>query len=303
MADVSVIIPTHNRARLVKGAIDSVLAQSEPVREILVVNDNSTDDTEAVLREYGGAIRVFPASVGGAAAARNIALRVATGEWIGFLDDDDIWLPVKVERQMSLVRDNPELGLVFSADYAVNDDLAILRTRLIAPENRGAAFELLLRGNFIFQSCAMARRDAIERAGYMDPRLRFAPDWDLWLKVAAQYPIDFVPEPLALCRHSDSGCLTRDLATADILGEVQAILERAICVREISRSVQRRARYELELKWASQSLIAGCNREALPHSLRAIMFQPHSWEAHRLLAYSLVPKRARDWAKQLAGRA
>lgn len=302
MADVSVIIPTHNRAQIVKGAIESVLAQTDPVREILVINDSSSDDTDAVLKQYGDSIRVFQASVGGAAPARNIAMRAAVGEWIGFLDDDDIWLPAKVERQMALVGNNPKLGLVFCADHAVNDNLEILRTRFITPESRGDAFELLLKRNFIVQSCAMARRDAVKQAGYMDPSLRFAPDWDLWLKIAARYSIDFVPEPLALTRHSASGCLTQDLKTATIFSEMQTILERSIPLRDTSSAVQRRARYELELQWASSSLGEGQNREALPHSFRAVLFQPQSWEGHRLLAYSLVPKRARDWAKQVAGR-
>jgi len=301
MVDVSVVIPTHNRAQLVKGAIDSVLAQSMPVREILVVNDNSSDDTEEVLRGYGDSIRVFRAAVGGAAAARNVALPAAAGEWIAFLDDDDVWLPNKTELQMKLIRDNPKLGLVYSSDYAVDDALTILYPRIVAPENRGDDFELILRRNFIFQSCAMARRDAVQRAGYMDPGLRFAPDWDLWLKIAAHYPFDFVAEPLALCRHSASGCLTKDISVSDRLQEMRVIFERAIQYQSLPAGVQRAARGNLERQCASGLLMQGSNAQALRHSLRAVSSEPSSPEGYRLLIRSLVPKPLVEWTKRMAG--
>jgi hypothetical protein len=204
---------------------------------------------------------------------------------------------------MALIRKSPSLGLVFSADYAVNDDLEILRSRLIAPENRGHVFERLLRRNFVFQSCALARRDLVERAGHMDASLTFAPDWDLWLKIAVDHAVDFAPEPLALCRHSPTGCLTQDIKRAAVLAEMRAIMERAMRSRETPGSVRRRARYELEVQFASSWLAEGRNREALPHCLRAVAYEPHLWEGQRLLVRSLVPKNVRDWAKRLVTKA
>ena len=109
MVDVSVVIATYNRSRQVKEAIDSVLAQSAPVREIIVVDDGSKDDTREQLLSYGDRIRPFFQANGGASAARNLAMRMAQGSWIAFLDDDDVWLPEKIEQQMELVRRNPEL--------------------------------------------------------------------------------------------------------------------------------------------------------------------------------------------------
>lgn len=299
MADVSVVIPTHNRAALVKQTIDSVLGQTEPAREILVVDDGSTDDTLAQLAAYGDRIRVIHQEQAGVAAARNNAFRAAVGKWIGFVDDDDIWLPTKLQCQMVLINQNAELGLVHCSDYAVDDDLKILYPRIIPQDQRGDIFERLLKGNFIFQSCAMVRRDALEAAGYMDASLRFAPDWDLWLKIAANYPTDFAAEPLVWCRHSASGCLTKDIKLERRLQEMHEIFERAITLRQLAPEVRSGARHELERRSAASWLMEGRNDRALPHSLKALISQPASLEGYRLLAHSLVPKGVRDWAKRL----
>jgi hypothetical protein len=83
---------------------------------------------------------------------------------------------------------------------------------------------------------------------------------------------------------------------------MQTILERAIARRAVPKKVERRARHDMELQWASNWLMEGSNSQAFPHSWRALVQQPGSFEGYRMLAYSLVPKRARDWAKQLVGR-
>lgn len=297
MVDVSVVIATYNRSAQVQEAIDSVLAQTIPVREIIVVDDGSRDDTRAVLEGYGDRIRAFFRPNGGASAARNYGMRAAQGEWIAFLDDDDVWLPNKIESQMKLAERNAGLGLIYCSDYAVDEQLKILYKREALPENRGDVFERLLIRNFIFTSCAIARRDAVKEAGYMDLRYRFAQDWDLWLKIAAKHPADFVPEPLVLYRQSASGCLTRDMKFADRLAEMQAIVEHGIALRTVNARSARKARWEIERQWAAAWLTDGDNRQALTHSLRTVRLQPASPESYRLLAYSLVPSRLRNWAK------
>src|SRR5260370_5782653 len=303
MADVSVVIPTHNRAVLVRQAIDSVLSQTDPAREIFVVDDGSTDDTQKQLATYGDRIRVMYHPQGGVAAARNQALRVAAGQWIGFLDDDDVWLPTKLERQMALIQQNPELGLVQCSDYAVGDHLNILYPRTISPENRGDIFERLLMGNFIFQSCVLVRRDVLEKAGYMDPVLRFAPDWDLWLKIGAKYSTDFVAEPLVLCRQSASGCLTRDIKLEQRLRETDNVFEMGITLRPIERRVRRMARHELERRSAGSWLMEGRNDRALPHSLRALVSRPTTFAGYPLVAYSLIATSVRVGIRRLTGAA
>src|SRR5215510_1758269 len=302
MADVSVVIATYNRSRQVREAIDSVLAQTLPVREIIVVDDGSKDDTRAQLLAYGDRIRPFFQANGGASAARNLAVQMAHGSWIAFLDDDDVWVPEKIEQQWKLVEQNPALGLVYCSDYAVDEQLHILYERKAQAENRGQVFDRLLIKNFIFTSCVMARRDAVEKAGYMQKEFKFAQDWDLWLKVAAENPVDFAPAPLVLYRQSPTGCLTHDMKADDRLLEMKTIMQRALKLREVSPAARRRAEFEIESQWASASLVNGKNAAALPHALRAIAAQPTSLEGYRLCAHSFVPKNLRSLAKKLFGR-
>src|SRR5262249_32326279 len=302
MADVSVVIATYNRSRQVREAIDSVLAQTLPVREIIVVDDGSKDDTRAQLLAYGDRIRPFFQANGGASAARNLAMQMAHGSWIAFLDDDDVWVPEKIEQQWKLVEQNPALGLVYCSDYAVDEQLRVLYERKAQADNRGQVFERLLIKNFIFTSCVMARRDTVEKAGFMQKEFKFAQDWDLWLKIAAENPVDFAPAPLVLYRQSPTGCLTHDMKADDRLLEMKTIMQRALKLREVSPPARRRAEFEIESQWASAALANGKNTAALPHALRAIAAQPASLEGYRLCAYSFVPKGLRSWAKKLLGR-
>jgi len=301
-ADVSVIIATHNRETLVTEAIDSVLAQSTKVREIIVVDDGSTDNTRSRLSHYGSRIRAFFQPNQGASRARNYGISEARGRWIAFLDDDDVWLREKIERQMQLARQEPNLQLIYCSDHAVDEQLQFRRTRHASHGNRGDVFEKLLVQNFIFTSCVIARRDAIEQAGLMDPSLKFGEDWDLWLRIAARHSVDFVPEPLVLYRQSTTGCLTRDTKAVDRLSAMQVILERALTLRNVSSETARRARYNLEREWTANLLTEGDNYKAFTHSLRAIGSSPSKIEGYRLLAYSLTPSAAREFGRRLLRR-
>jgi glycosyltransferase involved in cell wall biosynthesis len=302
IADVSVIIATHNRAAQVAEAIDSVLAQSLKVREIIIVDDGSTDDTLRQLSRYGSRIRTYHQSSQGASVARNNGIRESRGQWIAFLDDDDVWLPEKIELQMQIAEQNPNLGLVYCSDHAVDEQLRILYTRNALAMNRGDVFEQLLVKNFIFTSCVIARRDAIEHAGLMDPGLTYGEDLDLWLKIAAHHPVDFAPEPLVLYRQSATGCLSRDTKAADRLYAMQKIIERALILRKAGSSTRRRARYNLEREWIASWLAEGNAYQAFTHSLKAISAWPLHLEGYKLLAYSLVPSSARELARRLLRR-
>jgi glycosyltransferase involved in cell wall biosynthesis len=269
------------------------------VREVLVVDDGSTDDTRSVLAGYGQHIRPIYENHSGASGARNRGIREAAGEWIAFLDDDDVWLPAKIERQIAAAKQTPAAGIVYCSDYAVDERLDILYERAAWPQNRGDVFDRLIVKNFIYTSCVIARRDAIQEAGNMDLGLRFAQDWDLWLKIAAGRPAECVFEPLVLYRQSASGCLTRDIKAEERLREMESVLSRAMGLRTVSAAVRRKAWFELERNWAAASLVDGRQWEAFRHALRTTGCRPSSPEGYRLLTYSLVPKRIRDWAKAI----
>src|SRR5687767_8676919 len=110
MPTVSAIIPAYNCARFVRGAIESVLAQEGVETEVIVVDDCSTDDTWQILQSFGSVIRCVQLENGGPARARNRGARLATGEWLAFLDADDEWLPGKLRQQLALVDDETHLS-------------------------------------------------------------------------------------------------------------------------------------------------------------------------------------------------
>jgi hypothetical protein len=273
------------------------LAQSVPAREIIVVDDGSTDDTPEQLAFYGPPVRVLRQQNAGASAARNFGIRNATSTWVAFLDDDDVWLPTKIEKQMALIERDPELGLVYCSDHAVDDQLRILYTRTAAPQNRGDVFDRLLARNFLFTSCVIARRDLIERAGYMNPAYRFAEDWDLWLRITATHTVDFVADPLVLYRQGSG--LTQNNPLLSRLRDVDAILSSAVKLRPAPRSVVRQARHNLELEWSSAYLSQEDHFRAMWHAVRAVILTPQSMDAYQAVLRSMVSRRAWDWAKKV----
>ena len=124
MPTVSVVIPTYNCSRFVGDAIESVLAQTRVPDQIIVVNDGSTDDTAAVVQQYrDGRIVYIEQANGGIAAARNRGLSIATGDYIGFLDADDRWLPSMLERQLALLERQPDVICTF-ANFMRTDEIA-----------------------------------------------------------------------------------------------------------------------------------------------------------------------------------
>ena len=217
---VSVIIPTRRRPEYLRRAIDSVYVQSSPPAEILVVDDNADDDraraaTHDVLHECRAdcpaAItlreEVAPAALGGA-AARNLGAERAVGDYLAFLDDDDWWLPQKLELQMEVFAAAPEAGLVYTARRIVGPSGEAKRTR--SAEHRGWIADVLLAENVIgTTSCAMVRRDVFEEVGGFDASLPARQDVDLWLRVARAYPIEVVAEAVTVQQEHDEGRISR----------------------------------------------------------------------------------------------
>lgn len=211
---VTVVIPTYNRAATLPDAIASVLAQSLPDFELLIVDDASTDASPQIVSELDDPrVRLLrqPRN-GGAAAARNRGLDEARGELVAFLDSDDEWLPEKLERQVALFdREGVDLGLVYSGIELVDPDGA---RELVEPRHRGDVYGAMLLENVVYGggSNAMIRRAAIDRVGGFDEAFPAIEDYDLWLRIARYYRVDFVPEVLARYRTVDTTRVSKDLA-------------------------------------------------------------------------------------------
>jgi len=194
---VSVIIPTHNRAAMVRRAVASVLRQTYPHLECIVVDDASTDDTAQIVAEFGdGRIRYLRHERNkGASAARNTGIAQATGELIAFLDDDDEWLPAKLEKQVPLLQQAPEqVGLVYCwLDYYRDETLV----REWHPTLQGYVFDRVLDAQRLGNSSTLlVRREVVETVGGFDESLPRGNDGDFIRRVCRDYEVDYVPEVL-----------------------------------------------------------------------------------------------------------
>jgi len=197
---VSVIIPTCNRAALAPEAVASVLAQSFRDFELLVVDDASTDATAAALAPFGSRIRLLRReSRGGVSAARNTGVAAARGEWLAFLDSDDLWLPEKLARQMAYLAEHRHLLLCQTEETWVRRGVRLNQPRTHR-KTGGRIFGASLERCLISPSAVLLHRGLFEKHGGFDEDLPAAEDYDLWLRLTWRYAVGLVPEPLIIKR-------------------------------------------------------------------------------------------------------
>lgn len=211
MPQISVIIPTYNRREYVQLAIDSVLAQSYTDYEIIVIDDGSTDGTSDALRaRYGERVRLVTQTNQGESVARNRGVQIAHGQYIALLDSDDLWLPDKLAKEMAMLEGDPRLGMVFCQAWLIDAQGHLLADR---PEGESLTDRDLTLENLCFEnviggpSTTLLRRDIYKAVGGFDNNIHYGEDWDLFLRIAAQYRIGIIAEPLScIRRHRGTQC-------------------------------------------------------------------------------------------------
>jgi glycosyltransferase involved in cell wall biosynthesis len=198
---VSFIIPNYNHARFVRFAIDSALAQTYSDIEIIVVDDGSTDNSRAVLEEYGERIRAIFQANAGLSGARNTGVAAATGEYIALLDADDTIEPNYTQRMLEALGRDPQADGVYCGFRFVDQDdhaLGQVENRLVAPGDLYAA--MLIDGNFWVPESLLARTACYRELGQFDTRQRFVEDWDVWLRFSRRYKFIGIPDVLVRYR-------------------------------------------------------------------------------------------------------
>jgi len=200
---VSVIVPAYNAARYVAEAVESVLAQTHPPAEVLIVDDGSADDTEERLRPYGGRVRYIYQQNQGVASARNRGLREARGNLIAFLDADDVWHPEKLRWQLMAFAQRPELGAVSTQRF----DWPGTGYPELRPADPLASMTLiswpkLVVRNHLDTSAIVVRSGVLEAVGPFDTQLQGPEDFDLWLRIAEVTTFGHLNLPLTGYRNS-----------------------------------------------------------------------------------------------------
>ena len=202
MKDVSVIIPVYNASRFIRQTIESVLSQTYKNLELIIVDDGSTDDSPEIIKSFKDSRIVFIRQKNkGVSAARNTAVAASSGKFIALLDHDDIWFPEKLEKQIPLFEKNPETGLVYSDIGYIDADGKQVSWMLKQFEpHRGYVLKELFLNDFIPCLTAVFRRDVLKKTGLFNEKYRFAEEYDLFLRIARYYQVDFVDEVLACYR-------------------------------------------------------------------------------------------------------
>ena len=304
---ISVIIPAFNAASVIGETLESVRHQTFENFEVIMVDDGSTDDTSAIAQKFcvsDPRFSLIRQANCGVSAARNRAIRQARGEWIAFLDADDVWMPQKLERQMDLGRQNPRANLLFTNFYMWDDphDLHIwLKDDHPLPEgdvSRKLVFSIshACDGSM---STAMVRREMFSSSGFFDPDIAICEDWDLLLRMADHgLRVRGTREPLARYRRWPGNVTSQKLKMAEAQVRVLQKNLRTTQRPELRPLYQRSlnlARSRLELVRARQML--DTSPEKTPAAIwRAWRLSPR--QIKWLMRYFLVA-----WPKFLGGRA
>ena len=270
--EVSVILPTLDRAHLLRRAIASVLAQTFTDFELIVVDDGSSDDTPQVVAalDHPRVRYLRNEQRRGAAGAENRGIAAARARFIAFIDDDDEWLPEKLALQMRRFHDEPpSTGVVYTGRWLVKDG-----TRSYGPPASILAREgeihreLLNRRTFVPLVCAVVRRECFDDVGLFDETLPTSNDYDLWVRISRRYRFVHIPQPLVIVHHTPGSVSTRP---DNIVAARQLLLAKhAEAYRRIGRPI---AAFFL---WQTGSLLAlqGDMKAGRPFLARAVARLP-----------------------------
>ena len=192
---VTAIIPSYNREKVLGQAVDSVLGQNYSPLELLVVDNGSTDGTARLLGGYGKSLSVIKVPERGVSRARNAGIRAASGEYICFLDSDDLWLPGKIKKQAELLLSYPSCKVCYTDEIWIRRGVRVNQCRRHRKYS-GDIFERTLPLCIISPSSVMMHRGVFDEIGLFDESLPACEDYDMWLRITARYFVSFIPEPL-----------------------------------------------------------------------------------------------------------
>jgi glycosyltransferase involved in cell wall biosynthesis len=300
---VSVIIPAYNASEFIREAINSVLNQTYTDYEIIVVDgrDGSTDNTREIVAEYGDAVRYFQQENTGLADARNKGILNAKGEYIAFLDSDDLWSENKLALQVEFLDSHRDVGLVFSDSWfkaygdvtATNPRLVGRRFFQITKPHRGEVLCQLFVGNFIPVLTVVARKECLLKVGLFTKECDSAEDYDLWLRVSRLFKIDYIDEPLATYRNrGDSLVHKRDRLLSNLISIKKNVLENEPqLMRQFSRKQMNKIFYIFYFQLGNYFLFKDKHEKARGKYKEYLSLNPYNPRVYILLLMTFLPIR------------
>ena len=295
MPRVSVIIPTFDRMQFVAQAIESVVAQSYRDFELIVVDDGSTDATPSVLERYAGQIHYVYQLHQERSAARNTGIALANGEFLAFLDSDDLWLPDKLAQQVAAFDAMPQVGVMHSAFVRIDNTGQVVpwplgRKRLGAS---GWVYERMLTMRCaVLMSSTLLRRQLLQPGEGFRPELTTSEDAELMLRLAERTEFYYDPAPLVLYR-LHAGQTMHHLRAVQLEQMHRHLMVLQEARHPVSQQLQRRAWSELHLRWAAWYAREGKRVTAHRHVIAAVRNRPWlglSWRWWGVGAVALCPQ-------------
>lgn len=285
--NVSVIIPAYKAGHTISRAVESVLAQTHPATEILIVDDGSPDDITEALVPYGDRVTLLRKENGGAASARNLGIDTASGDLVAFLDADDYWEPAKLERHVALYEQHPQLGLTcgryFNEEPGERRELVSLKgvelDQVARPEGP-EAFEWATRTSTI---TVVVRREVLGDERF-DTELETAEDRDLWVRLICKAPVYCLSEPLATAV-LEPGSLSRSNVDRDC-GNMLKVVHRH--QELLGKAELKRQETTVYRRWASGHLGGSRPRNAIQPALQRLKRTPFSAEGWWVLGKSFA---------------
>lgn len=280
-AIVSVVIPAHNDGRHLRECLDSVFAQDVPV-EVIVVDDGSEDDTAEILATYGERVKVLRQDNAGAGAARNAGMDAASGEFIAFLDADDVWLPGKLRQQLAVLQQRPRVGFVFTGWRCLYPDGNTSDVHAMG----SLIYSDLLMDCRILTSTVVMRRSVVDAIGRFATDLRRGQDYNYWIRASVTTEIVGISSPLAIYRVNGAAQIRK---TAGVNWE-REVIARALAkfgFGGVPRAQIRRRLWNLCFQFGYARFSIGDYRGALKAFAESIAYRPFYAKGYVYSAISL----------------
>lgn len=274
MPKISIIIPTYNREDYIADTIQSVLEQTYKDFEVIVVDDGSTDNTKSKLEKFGSKIKLIEQKNSERAIARNNGVKQSSGEYIAFVDSDDIWVKNKLEKQIEILENNKDIILTYSSCLRINQNGSKIKPAERQKQGySGLLFEKLLIRNFITSPTPLLRRKNFEQIeGFKSKYIPYE-DWEFWIRLSTLGKFLFIPTPLAYYRiHKEQSV---KLVQAEKIENItNSLLQDSFSLKDLPETLKNKSLGIANLRFSYWYLLSNKPDIAKDRLKKAINFYP-----------------------------